>query len=293
MSRASADVGVVIVTFNSAEDLAGCLRSLPPCSSVLIVDNGSVDETLSVAEAAGVSCVPTGQNLGFGAAANLGAARLTEPFLLLVNPDAILGPGAVAALRSAFDAEPRLAIAGARLSYPGGGEQRSWWPFPSARRSWRHAIGISHWRPVERHPDGTVESIVGAAFMVRRVAWDQLGGFDRRYWLYGEETDLCRRAWDSGWTVRLVDEAKAVHRVGGSAGGASDLVFEHFMRSAELFVRIHEGRRALVSHRVATVVGAALRVVLWAPWPGRAGQRRREWRALRRGLRALRNPATV
>ena len=139
---------------------------------------------------------------------------------------------------------------------------------------------------------GTNESgfVIGACFLVRRAAFEELGGFDTRFWLYGEETDLCRRALGAGWRVELASELVADHVGGASGEGLEGLVFEHFERGGEHLVAKHDGRPALVSYRLANLTGAAARSMLPGP-----GERRRLHRARARRLVGVlgRHPTSV
>ena len=114
------------------------------------------------------------------------------------------------------------------------------WAFPSSPGAWREAVGLHRVRP--RPVDEGF--VTGTCFMIRRAAFEELGGFDARFWLYGEETDLCRRAIDSGWGV-MVDQAVVATHVGsGSRRTAPALVDEHFARGTERFIADREGTGA-------------------------------------------------
>ena len=151
-----------------------------------------------------------------------------------------------------------------RLRTPEGGEQRVRWPFPSAGGAWREALGVHRLRPCSDESG----FVIGACFLVRRAAFEELGGFDTRFWLYGEETDLCRRALDAGWRVALASELVADHVGGASGDGLEGLVVEHFERGGEHLVAKHDGRSALVSYRLAQPHRCGCPVA--APRPGAA-----------------------
>ena len=100
IGAAAGEVDAVVVTFNSEAVIGRCLASLPPSMAVTIVDNGSRDDTLAVARAArpDVRVLTTPRNIGYGAAANLGFTGGKAPYAILINPDAVLADGAIAAL---------------------------------------------------------------------------------------------------------------------------------------------------------------------------------------------------
>jgi N-acetylglucosaminyl-diphospho-decaprenol L-rhamnosyltransferase len=272
-------VDVVVVTYQSAEHLPACLASVPAGCRPTVVDNASADGSASVAEALGASVIRNDANLGFGAAAGQGARTGDGELVLFLNPDAELAPGGLETLAAAFEADPRLGIAGPQLSDPSGAPQRSWWPFPSPGRTWLEAFGIHLLVKDEPGPGQRVPFVVGACMLVRREVFEELGGFDPGFWLYGEESDLCRRAWDAGWEVRIVLEARATHVGGASGAGDRDLGFEHLHRGAETFILKHHGRAGLVAHRLGLLVGSLLRLPSLAlrrtpDSPSRLAQRR-------------------
>jgi GT2 family glycosyltransferase len=265
---------IVIVTYRSAAHLPACLAALPDDATVVVVENDSGDESPELAEAAGAKVVRNSTNRGFAAAANRGAQMGSGELVLFCNPDAVIEPDQLAMLVAALEHEPALAAVGPRLVSPSGVEQRPWWPFPSPLGTWAEAFGLHR---VWRRAAGNDEQgfIVGACLLARRAAFDEIGGFDERFWLYGEEVDLCRRMWDAGWRLRLVPEATAVHIGGASGETVSGLTFEHFQRGAELFIAKHHGRWGLLGHRLGLLVGSLLRLpVLALRGDGRASYRR-------------------
>lgn len=275
---------VVIVTYRSAAHLPACLEALPPDAHIVVVDNASGDGSAEVARAAGAQVLRNGDNRGFAAAANQGAREGDGELILFLNPDAVVGACELEVLTAGFEADARLAAAGPRLVTPGGDEQRAWWPFPSPGATWAEALGL------HRLGCGRSEKrkgfVVGACLLVRRRAFEALGGFDERFWLYGEEADLCRRLWDDGWQVRLVPEAVATHLGGASGDGPGGVAFEHFQRGAEHYIAKHHGPAGLVSHRAGVFVGSVVRLPVLLLRPGDPRTSRR-WRMVRRQVRHL------
>ena len=119
--------------------------------------------------------------------------------------------------------------------------------------------GLGRQTGISTHESGF---LAGVWVAIRREPFEAAGGFDERFWLYGEETDLCRRVAELGWSITTAPEAVATH-IGGASGGdspkAAALVAEHLMRGGEHFVHKHEGTRALVSYRFANLIGSLLR----------------------------------
>jgi teichuronic acid biosynthesis glycosyltransferase TuaH len=276
---------VVIVTHDSAPYLDRALASLGDPSSVVVIDNVSADDSVTVARAAGVRVVENDVNAGFGAAANQGAALGDAETILFLNPDAAISARDLTLLCEALVRVPGLGIVSPRFRYDDGTEQQVLWPFPTAGGAWREALGLHRLRRTP--PDGFV---IGACFLIRRSLFEELGGFDTRYWLHSEETDLCARASERGARVAVVDAATAVHAGAASTGTSTELVAEHFARGGERFVADREGLVGLTSYRLAKLFGSLLRVLLPGPRDRRQVHRDRRDRY----VRALRShPTTV
>jgi GT2 family glycosyltransferase len=282
-------VDVVVVTFNSERHVAPCLEPLADAHDVVVVDNRSSDATVSIARTLPVRVEANDENTGFGRGANQGAAGGSNELILFLNPDARLRPEQLDRLVEVLERDPEVGVVGPALHHPDGEPQRPWWPFPSAATAWREAIGL-HLVHRREPAEGFV---VGACFLIRRSLFEALGGFDEDYWLYGEEADLCRRLVDLGYRVELVEDTSVEHVGGASGTTVPDVVFEHFQRGTERFVRKHAGRGALVSYRAAQVVGAAARAVAFAA-AGKPEAARARRRVVARAARALvTNPMEV
>jgi teichuronic acid biosynthesis glycosyltransferase TuaH len=269
---------VVIVTYNSAEYLPGVLGSLPDWVDVVVVDNASSDNSAELARRAGVTVVANDVNAGFAAACNQGALLGGADFVLFLNPDALVDGENLEKLLRRMEEDPGIGVASPIIRHPDGSQQRERWPFPSAGGAWREALGLHRLGSRSGDDQGFV---IGACFIVRRSVFTEAGGFDTRYWLYGEEADLCRRIRDGGWKIATVDDATAVH-VGGASSEPTDLfIFEHFCRGGERFVADHAGMPALLSFRLANLLGSAVRTMA----PGSRERRQLHQARLRRVLR--------
>lgn len=249
--------GVVVVAYGSAELLAAAitpLRDLP----LVVVDNSSQPAVAAVCAAADVVYVDPGSNRGFAAGVNLGVSTLRERFgrrdVLLLNPDAVLGPDGVAVLVTALNADAHLAAVSPLLMGPDGEPQRVAWPWPTPPRMWREALGLLG---VAR---ARGDWLVGAALLLKADAYDEVGPFDERFFLYAEETDWQRRAIELGWRVAVVDGVTAKHAGAGTSADPRrrELLFH---AGTETYVRKWHGTAGWVSYRSAAVVGALLRSV--------------------------------
>jgi N-acetylglucosaminyl-diphospho-decaprenol L-rhamnosyltransferase len=230
----SDDVGTVVITYSPGPLLrrfADSLDIAAPGMTLVVSDNGSTDgapEEL-VATRPGTILVVDSTNPGYGAAANAGVARLpaTVRWVLICNPDTDLSPDAIERMRTVGDADERIGALGPRIRTPDG------LIYPSARRLPSFRVGVGHglfasrWRrnpwtrrylqeelgEVERPtPTGWLS---GSCLMVRRTAFEQVGGFDPGFFMYFEDVDLGKRLGDAGWRNVLVPDAEIVH-VGGA-----------------------------------------------------------------------------
>lgn len=223
-------VAVVIVTWNAAAWIADCLRSLlrltRPPAEIVVVDNGSTDGTVSMVRDGypGLALIECGTNLGFCRANNLGFARTVSPFVLVLNPDARLGPGFLEALLPAFEDEA-VGIAAGKLLRPDGRTIDS--AGQMLARS-RQPVDRGYGEPDEGQfdRDGEVFGACGAAALYRRAMLEEVADpdgevFDSRFFAFYEDLDLAWRAHRLGWTAAYRHEAIGVHARGATASGAS------------------------------------------------------------------------
>ena len=199
------DVSVIIVTRNTRTLTCEAVRSVLDdrdglAKEILVVDNGSTDDTATALprEFPQMQFIRSETNLGFARACNLAAKKSSGEFLLLLNSDARPEPGALATAAGWMRANPNCAVAGGQLLNPDGTRQNSIANFPTLatellnksllRRLWPGKFpGKEQFftAPVE------VETIVGAFMLIRKSAWDALGGLDERFFFFFEETDFC------------------------------------------------------------------------------------------------------
>jgi N-acetylglucosaminyl-diphospho-decaprenol L-rhamnosyltransferase len=207
---------VVVVCHDSAADLAATLPALTaqlsPGDELVMVDNSSADGTPAAARslAPAASVVETGANLGFAGGCNAGARASTAPLLLFLNPDAVPAPGCVDALRDCASQRPEWGAWQALVTMASGrlvntaGNVVHFLGFGWAGRCGEPVEAIAP-VPVE------VDFASGAALVVRREAWDAAGGFDDRYFMYGEDLDLSLRLRLAGWGIGIEPRAAIEH----------------------------------------------------------------------------------
>jgi N-acetylglucosaminyl-diphospho-decaprenol L-rhamnosyltransferase len=248
---------VVTVTFSPGHHLERFLASLAMATerevNVLLADNGSVDGTPQEAleRYANVRLFDTGANLGYGTAVNRAVRHLYESggvddWLIVANPDVQWGPGSIDALLEAAARWPRAGALGPLIHDPDGSVYPSARHLPSLIRGGMHAVVGPFWKrnpwtaayrqerlePSER-PVGWLS---GSCLLLRRSAFDQVGGFDERYFMYMEDVDLGDRLGRAGWLSVYVPTAEVLHHKGHSTGHdpASHLAAHH--RSTYLFL---------------------------------------------------------
>jgi N-acetylglucosaminyl-diphospho-decaprenol L-rhamnosyltransferase len=249
---------VVTVTYSPGPHLDRFLASLSLATerpvSVLLADNGSTDGTPQAAldRYPNVRLFHTGANLGYGTAVNRAVARLAEEggaadeWIIVANPDVQWGPGSIDALLDAAGRWPRAATLGPLIREPDGSVYPSARHLPSLIRGGMHAVIGPFWRnnpwstayrqerlePTER-PVGWLS---GSCLLVRRTAFDQVGGFDERYFMYFEDVDLGDRLQKAGWVNVYVPSAEVLHHKGHATGRdpASHLAAHH--KSSYIFL---------------------------------------------------------
>jgi N-acetylglucosaminyl-diphospho-decaprenol L-rhamnosyltransferase len=208
-------VSAIVVSHGSAAALEETLPALRP----------QVDELLVIANVPGsappgVDALANARPVGFGANLNLGLAHTSGDAVLSVNPDAIPEPGAVAKLRDFMEAHPRCGVAGPRMIYPDGSPQPSRRQFPTVtgtivrRTPLRKVVSQRrHLNLDEPTPQSPVEAdwMLGGFLLLRRSMLEELGGFDERFRLYGEDIDLQYRAMQAGWERWYVPAAVVRH----------------------------------------------------------------------------------
>ena len=274
-------LSVIIVSYNTCAMTLDCLRTLSAAlsrlpSEVFLVDNASTDGTPAAvrAEFPWVVLIENDQNRGFGAANNQALAVARGEFLLLLNSDAFPEPGALASLMVYLRADPEVAAVGPRLLNADGSLQRSCFRFPSPLRCWLENLWISAALP--NHPlvgdyrrwahdaERRVDFVIGACLLVRREAYEQVGGFDEGFFMYSEETDWQRRMHAAGWQVAFTPSAEVTHLAGASGAGEKPQISRHFFHGLDRYVYKHHGLTGLVSARLAMILGCGLRALLWS-----------------------------
>src|SRR5436190_11771937 len=201
-------LAIIIVTYNSAQEIDACLESLvghtsPFPTTITVVDNASPDGTAARVREAwpSVKVIDSGGNLGFAKANNIGIRATSSDYVLLMNPDTVAPPGAIQTLVRGLASHPEAAIAGARLVSERGFPELSWGdaitPWTEVRQMIFSRLYLRKIRFIVRRMDRLsrqareVDWVSGAAMVIRRSDLDAVGLLDERYFMYNEDVDLC------------------------------------------------------------------------------------------------------
>jgi N-acetylglucosaminyl-diphospho-decaprenol L-rhamnosyltransferase len=285
--RAGNGAAVVIVNYESGPALLRCVEDWRSggATEVVIVDNGSGDGSVDRVRARypDLEIVVPGQNLGYGAAANRGVAATDTPTVLVCNPDLEVGPGTLAALDRALVDHPRWALVGPLIRTSTGDRYPSARRFPSLIDAGGHALlGIfapdnRFTRSYQHHElDGVgedpaeVDWVSGACLLVRRSAFEQVGGFDEAYFMYAEDVDLCWRLAQAGWSAGYVPAAQVTHRQGVSTDHHPyRMILEHHRSLLRFAARSSRGWRRALLPLVAVGIGIRAALASLARFTGR------------------------
>jgi N-acetylglucosaminyl-diphospho-decaprenol L-rhamnosyltransferase len=272
------DVSVVVVTYNGLPWLEQCLESVRG-NEIVVVDNGSRDATVAfVRERFPEMVVVEQENRGLAAGWNAGVARTTGRYVLLLNSDAWLHEDALDALVRCADARPDAAVVGPRLRNPDGTLQRSVRGFPTLWRLATEYLFLRKLGPRTRALNAfygagfahdevrDVEVLMGAVWLVRREAIEQVGPADEDFFLFSEETDWAYRFRQAGWRSLFCPEAEATHVYAASHQGR---LFDEIQRGHLRFLRKHRGEAYAERARRLLRFALRLRGVLFRGERGR------------------------
>lgn len=277
-------VTVAVVSWNTCELLASCLSSLEDdvndgLADAWVVDNASTDGSASMVRErfSWAKLIASRENLGFGRAVNIVAAESDAQWLAPANADVRLEPGALHRLIAEGESHSEAAVIAPRLVLPDGATQHSVYPFPTIPFTLAYvsgAVSVSH-RLAQRWYIGDgfdrdrrqkVPWAVGAFLLVRRSAWDQVGGFDESQWMYAEDLDLGWRLGQAGWTARYEPAARIFHAESAATSQAWD--DRHIRWHASTYAWLLRRRGPAVTRAIATinVIGFAVRAGIY--WLG-------------------------
>jgi GT2 family glycosyltransferase len=278
---AQPELSVCIVNWNTRQDLEEALRSVLESNpdldiEVIVLDNASRDGSADMVgeRFPAVTLIQSPDNVGFARGYNRAAGEARGRCLLILNPDTVVQPHALARLVEFMDSHPDAGAAGSRLLNSDGSLQFSCRRFPTPMAAVLRNTVFGRMLPrnsftrdylmQDRDHSSTqqVDWVSGAAMCIRREAWDQVGGFDEGYFMYAEDMDLCLRLQQAGWRICYVPEAVIVHRIGRSSDQRPLAMVIQFHRSMARFYRKHYARLWPWGLRLLPIAGIWLRALL-------------------------------
>ncbi|HEV8433114.1 MAG TPA: glycosyltransferase family 2 protein [Thermoanaerobaculia bacterium] len=256
-------LSVVIPSYNTAEMTLRCVRAIRGADDVIVVDDGSTDDTVALLSRE-ARVISLEKNRGFAVAANRGVAEARGDLILLLNSDAIVEPDALNAFVAAFENDSKLGVAGAQLLNSDGSKQWSGGRTPTLPWIIGVVSGAGHLLRLVRRKRGLesprhTDWVSGAAMMFRREAWRPL---DERYLFYCQDIDFCLNARKAGWDVRIVDEARVTHAHGSTIAPGGELSYDPARMWPDLLTwgRNYYGESWAARARIILIAVAALRI---------------------------------
>jgi len=283
-------VTAVVVSYTTREELRRCLDSLRthagmPCQ-VVVVDNASTDGSADMVEKefSEARLIRNRENVGFSRGNNQALREAKGAYVLILNSDAELTPGALPALAGLLDTRPRLGAVGPRTVSADGTVQVSFGPALRPLAEWRQRRLV---RGVKRRDPAAVkeateraavehapEWVSASCLLARKEALDAVGGFDEGFFLYEEDVDLCLRLRRAGWGVVFTPAAQVIHHLGRSMQSDPGRAGLEYHRSHVRFYRKHNGALLTAGLRAFMGTKAALGWLL-SLGPGHERRRRR------------------
>lgn len=228
-------IDIVIVNWNAGVQLKECIDSVlknasGKLSSIVVVDNGSTDGSIEAVEnISNVQVIHTGENLGFGAACNIGANLGSAPYVLFLNPDTRLEANSLTVPLGFMERieNKNIGICGIQLIDEQGEVSRTCARLPTLRRFIAAAVGLDKLPNLKSHGvhmsdwdhvgSQEVDHVIGAFYLIRRKVFEYVGGFDERFFVYLEDVDLSKVVKDSGFGIWYLAETQAFHAGGGTS----------------------------------------------------------------------------
>lgn len=270
------DVAVAVVGYHSDEVLRSFLESvnaqtLRPIEVVVVDNSGPNEHTQALANAAGARYLALPTNPGYGGAMNVAVSQLSTntSHVLICNPDVVLGGEVIARLAATLDEAPQVATAGPLIRNSDGAVYPSARAIPSLSTGVGHALFHLAWprNPWTRQYHAQQEAVVerdcgwlsGACLLVRRSAFESIGGFDEHYFMYFEDVDLGYRLSQAGWTHRYVPSAEVVHSGAHSTRDEAPRMAMTHHESAKRFLKKRYPAWWQAPVRITTSVGLDVR----------------------------------
>lgn len=274
-------LSVIIVNWNVKELLKQCLDSIfrevieSDCE-VIVVDNHSTDGSVEMVRLRfpQVKLIANQENIGYGRAANQAAKIASGDLLFVLNPDTVVKGDTLLEIKEFMEQNPRVGVGGCFVFCPDGKPQDCFFRFPTLANSFSKNFSLFRVLPRTRFTaslfdsisvsNGQMpESVSGSAMVIRKLAFEQVGGFNENYFLYYEETDLCYRIRQKGWKIAAIPKTKVIHLLQQSARKNFSVSVFHAFRSEFLFFEKNYPKYRLPALRLLQLLGIIFRTGYW------------------------------
>lgn len=274
------DLSIVIVNWNTSKMLKDCLSSIAKSSiydkaKVIIIDNNSDDDSRAMVEKLfpALLLINSGSNMGFGRANNLAAGHIEGDYVLFLNPDTLVFNDSIKKMLTFMGERPEIGALGCRMNSPDGAVQElglQWYPSPVTELISLLFVSSDSMKILQKcipyqdpFVSGYVKKLYGGCLLVRKTVLDKIGWFDERFFMYGEDVDLCRRINDAGFKLYYLKEAEIIH-IGGGASNKTISEFSVLMMcdSISKLIKKYNGVSGYLLYRFAIFVGSNIRLLL-------------------------------
>jgi hypothetical protein len=285
------DLSIIIVSFNTKKFTKDTIDSVLKYTKgisyeIIIVDNASSDGSIEMLQNYSRSnddivYVQTGENLGFGRANNVGIEKSKGKYILLLNSDTQLTKNILPEMITYMEKHPKIGVSTCSLLNKDGSMQGTGGGFPTLGRVFAWMFFIEDIPFIEKlftpfhpmHPMSIYKGgsmfkekremdwITGAFMLTRRKVFEDAGVFDKDYFMYVEETELCYRIAKSGWEIWYLPEWSIIHHGGASGGGEFSLLSEY--KGVKLYYEKHMDRLSNLSLRILLKLGSLKRIIIF------------------------------
>ncbi len=273
-SSPSPDLSIVIVSWNTRDLLAQCLESVAENVGTwergnvetFVVDNASSDGSAAMVRERfpWVHLIENRENVGFARANNQAIRQSSDKYVLLLNSDAMLTPGAAQAMVAFMESHPSAGICSVRITFPDGRPQFCYGNFPSLWNEFKSLFGMHRWDLSvwdRLNEPMRVDWVSGACLMARHDVLDEIGCLDETIFMFGEEVDLCFRAHQANWETYIVPAPPVIHVRAGSTGSYSSKRTLALYNGKSYYARKHLGRSQEIIIHAMILLSAILKLI--------------------------------
>lgn len=280
------DISAVLVSWNVRDLLLRCVDSLKAdgVEDIVVLDNASKDDSVAALRRAhpDVELIESTVNTGFGGGVNRAVPHTSSEYVLVTTPDVYVEPGSTKALQAVLDERPDVGFVAPRIDTPDGKLYPSVRRLPTFVDATGHAFLHFFWRtnPFSRrymmldwdHSSAAdVDWVACTHFLVRREAWDAVGGFDEQFFMFLEDVDLCARLRDAGWKIRYEPASVVQHEISASA---DQIPYRMIATHHQSIYRFNAKRATGAKRLLLPVIAAGLAVRTLLAWAQRAIRRK-------------------